>query len=568
MSRRTLMALLVLALVGLVMICMPRNTLPIFRLAPPAVTAASAVEAARALLQSTGPVSETSDRFILRSGPVRLEVYKTSGGVWAEDTTALWNPDLNPLLPDTAALRPTISRLLGREKTVVRPDARDTTYASFEFTGFGATYVTTLDRGTHTKTTVQLDRQINFAARVKTSSRRDAQAIPIAGGGGEFKVTFGDQGRVIGYSGVWREIVGVAKRERLIPRAVADREFLQHLHGLTPRSFDARLAYESAPAPLRQEYLRPVYIYSGTVLVGGESVPLQEVTLPATSDPTTEDPPAQRTESDPPRPGSTDAEVPDENASEPPGTPGGPWHEVGASWLGAAGGLSDAEGNVNGLLDKLLGDGWAVNFNRSDKDAWYQDWKDDRERWVDAADLVFYTGHASMNGWMLQDHEHATSAVPFMARDVTPEDVASSTGGMYGGQDLEWLVISACGPLQDEELSPGGGAALDRWAPAFGGLHLLLGFGSVKFSSEAEGARFAELALEGKTLINAWFRTAEENQPSTNHAQAPNGPTVWVGAMWAYKTGQSPYSDHLWGHGAVAKDSKEPTTYRILWSQT
>ena len=46
-------------------------------------------------------------------------------------------------------------------------------------------------------------------------------------------------------------------------------------------------------------------------------------------------------------------------------------------------------------------DGWKVNFNWGDANAWKSDWDANDDSWVDIADFVFYTGHASLNGWLL-----------------------------------------------------------------------------------------------------------------------------------------------------------------------
>ena len=39
------------------------------------------------------------------------------------------------------------------------------------------------------------------------------------------------------------------------------------------------------------------------------------------------------------------------------------------------------------------------------------------------------------------------------------------------------------------------------------------------------------LGVQGTPVIDAWLRTGQEIQPSSNGAGAPDGPTVWVGAM-------------------------------------
>jgi hypothetical protein len=77
-----------------------------------------------------------------------------------------------------------------------------------------------------------------------------------------------------------------------------------------------------------------------------------------------------------------------------------------------------------------------------------------------------------------------------------------------------------------------------------------MGYGAITFDTEEEGKRLVQYSREGQTIINSWFRTAQEIQPSDNGSSAPDGPTIYVGAMWVEKSGQpSPFNDHIWGYG-------------------
>jgi uncharacterized protein DUF6345 len=539
-----------------IVICSQPPTLPIYRLAPPAVTASN-VGPAGPFIPPGAVVTETADRLFFTSGTIRLEVYKSSGGFWLEDTSRLWNPDSIPqLLPDSSGLHQATAAMSTHGRRGSHAFVRDTSFTSFEFTGIRPTLSTVRKRGGATSTD-KLDWRVGYAARV-ADRRPWARKFPVTGGGGEFKIHYGDQGRVIGAHGVWREIRGVAFRERLVPRADADREYLarvgrNHLVVFPPPT----IAYYSAPAPFAQARLYPVYVYAGRMLAGGDTIALQVVTIPATRGP------SHRALLDGPRPGSLDPEGPEEDGSGSPAST--PWREVAASWLGGPDGAPSGPANVEGLFEELRADGWAVNFGWADEDAWYEDWNDDRARWADAADLLFYTGHAGLGGWDMYDRQNGTVEIPRFRRLSNLDSVH------YGAQDLEWIVICACGPLQDDLLNPGAdaGSALDRWSGVFDGLHLLLGFGSVTMDSPEMGRRFATYALEGKTIVNSWLRAAEEIQQSTNGYAAPDGPNVWAGAMWARKYGErSPYLDHLWGHGEVAKDPKNPDEWGIIWSPT
>lgn len=68
---------------------------------------------------------------------------------------------------------------------------------------------------------------------------------------------------------------------------------------------------------------------------------------------------------------------------------------------GLLGGLPGRQQNAQGFVDGLAAAGWLINFNWGDANAWESDWNANDDTYVDAADFVFYTGHADLNGWML-----------------------------------------------------------------------------------------------------------------------------------------------------------------------
>jgi hypothetical protein len=96
----------------------------------------------------------------------------------------------------------------------------------------------------------------------------------------------------------------------------------------------------------------------------------------------------------------------------------------------------------------------------------------------------------------------------------------------------------------------------------------MLAYGAITFDNTDEGRKLIQYAREGKPLIDAWFRAAKEIQPSTNGSSAPDGPTVWVGAMYVIKGSADPRLDHLWGHGSVSADPRLPDTLVAMWSTT
>ncbi len=111
--------------------------------------------------------------------------------------------------------------------------------------------------------------------------------------------------------------------------------------------------------------------------------------------------------------------------------------------------------------------------------------------------------------------------------------------------------------------------AFDRWRGIFDGLHIFLGYGAVTYDNTTEGARVTELMRQGWTVIDAWFRTAWEIQPSTNNSNAPDGPTIWVTAMYAHMGSNDTRNDHIWGTGTTVADPVGSGQKRkLLWSGT
>jgi hypothetical protein len=97
-------------------------------------------------------------------------------------------------------------------------------------------------------------------------------------------------------------------------------------------------------------------------------------------------------------------------------------------------------------------------------------------------------------------------------------------------------------------------------------LHILMGYGAITYDNTDEGRKIAQYAKGGSTLISSWFRAAQEIQPATNGASAPDGPNIWVGAMWVGKNGADPSNDHAWNCGSVSADPTSPAWYSAMWT--
>ncbi len=209
---------------------------------------------------------------------------------------------------------------------------------------------------------------------------------------------------------------------------------------------------------------------------------------------------------------------------------------VGTEWVGPSQGLNLAPDNVAGFVRRFAGDGVDVAFNLGDDQAFEADFVDlsldtdgQDESYIDAVDLSFYTGHASGSGITFSTNQ--TSRFLFF------DEVR------WGNQDLEWMLIAACGPLQD--LSRGE-TWWERWGQAFDGLHMLLAYSTVTFDNNQEGGLFADYLLgSGYRLRHAWVQTATDVQ-GRDEIFALMG--VW-GA-----DGVTNYNDHFWNEGPVGPD--------------
>jgi Family of unknown function (DUF6345) len=492
---------------------------------------------------------ERDGRVVGRSGSVVAEADRPGGGMWAADERRLWSPLQRPSLVRAKTAYSRARKLLTELELLPSFDREP--FAVVEL-GAGRTRIATRTRGKRTNRA--LDVQARFGVAVRNPGvEGEPQLLPVVGGGGKFKLTLGDKGRPIAYQGLWRP-VGEEESVEAIERAEARARFDELTVELEVEDVRSFLAYYAAPTGEKQALLTPVWVFGGTIVAKGTRVPMRLVTIAATE--RGPNPPKQKRQ--PKR-----RKQPGRITLEPPRAKRARHHnplEAGTSWIGLSGGLSGSQANAKGFVDGLKADGWSINFNWGDANAWESDWRRNDDTWVDAADFVFYTGHASMDGWTLASPDDGS--LTFNEVGAAP----AAPGDLWGQQDLEWIVIAACGPLQDKVLASGGGDVLARWDGAFDGLHTLMGYGAITFDNTDEGKRIVKYARGGTPLIDAWFRTAQEIQPSTNGADPPDGPDVWVGAMYVTKQAANPRSDHLWGHGSVSKDPTSPSGLVCMWT--
>jgi hypothetical protein len=533
------------------------KTLPVYRLVPPTRLRADRLKdlAKKLFDEENFSVAEINGRSLLKTPTKLIDIDIQTGALWAADLAQLWNLEAKPNLPDKEKARSTADDFAKKNNLLPTADSRFV----FEPLDAAGSFVSIFDTMTRKREDRQLDFRVNYGLRliVEDPVRGGEIRVPVIGGPEKIGVTIGDAGKVISYNNSWKPLDSVETKANLISRDDADKQFKGLTSRLKVESFEADLAYSYTRSSDNIEFLCPVWAYRAVSKIGDRKFPLRIITLAATEfGPKPVAAEVQPARSKAPLPRNWETMVKRDIMAIDP-------YEAGTSWIGSIGGLGGSKKNAQGFVDGLKNAGWKINFNWGDCNAWESDWHANDDYYVDAADIVFYTGHADGNGWLLVDPTTCNwdplSNTEVGAKLGNPSD-------MWGQQDLEWMIIAACGPLEDDLISKGGGNAIQRWMGIFDGMHILLGYGAVTYDNEEEGKRFVKYAREGQTIIHAWFRAAQEIQPSTNGYGAPFGPKIYAAAIYAYRSGQiSPFNDHLWGYGSVAPDPTSPNVIVCMW---
>lgn len=203
---------------------------------------------------------------------------------------------------------------------------------------------------------------------------------------------------------------------------------------------------------------------------------------------------------------------------------------VGAEWIGLSQNLPYSKDNAAGFLTQASKAGIQVAFNLGDEAAYQRDFaKNTDASGVDKVDMAFYTGHASGLGFSFQS---------LRDRRMLVSEQAS-----WGETNLEWMVIAACGPLQDKAL---GIPWWQQWGKAFNGLHLMLAYANTTYDNDREGRVLGQEVFEkGLSLRQAWANTATTIQT----------PAEIYAVMGVFdENGLNNYNDHFWGLGPTGPD--------------
>lgn len=533
--------------------------MPVFRLRPPVFNDDVKAKAHSLFVDVLGgnPVAiEQRASMTYKLGQKYVEVDKRSGHVFMGDFDQLWNPTLRPTLPSQARAQQIADKFLSDYNLTPRESGR----VRYAFSHYSETVAIDDDAGAVPQI---LDRQVNYKVEI---TMPDAARVPVYGAGAKYKVTIGNGDKVIGFIGGWREVDKVEAKVPVLPEADAKAKFSRQFADPNALSnVEARLVYYAAPGFETQDYLAPVWIVSADIQAGSHTFHTRETIIPATSygpnyavsqssrpairaSAAGDEQPTQQGWRAIPRQlldllGPTAANAQTQTQAQEPTT-----YECGTAYIGTTQLLMKSAANTQGFLDQCTAANWRNIFDHGDAAAVETDWRRNNNSVVDDADLVFYTGHAGWDGWAVNKPDDGVVSYTEITTKPTQQT------DLWGNNDLEWLIVAACGPHQDRQFSSVRTTAVDRWRGAFNGLHSFLAYGSVTLDNDQEGALFMQLARSGKTVIEAWFETGEKVQPAG----------VYVTAIYAHNGDHcAGKNDHLWGMGATCADVPAGTNQRL-----
>jgi hypothetical protein len=463
------------------------KTLPIYVLEPPRTDTGLARQLFQRIARTDGVdvTNEDERRVRMTSDGLALELEKRSDYLYLERGAALWNPRVRPQLPDAKAARAaaddvvqTLTPYLHGDRQTRSAGAQPGQNLQFQ----RLTYTRSTSRGW------RLDVQAIYNWSIDVPRAKGGPCrLPVTGGGGKFRVAFGEATSLVGLSGGWRNIVDTQGERRVISRRQAESEFRRLLPKRRIECVRSQLAYYAAPAFREQRLLVPVWLVDGEVTRERQRCKIRTQIIPATDIATFSEPRAVKR---PIQPLRRSAQPLARTAASPPFT-------CGAEWFGEPG--DSFEANKDGFLDGCRAMGGTVKFDRGSNTARERDFRAKDHQFADAVNIVFFTGHANADGWeMRPPNQYRLSWKPL--NNQPPK---------LGDEKLRWLVIGACGPLQNTPTK-----AVDRWGRIFNGLHGMLGYGSESFSEVDEGQRFTEHLKDGLGVVDAWLRTAVEVQPA------------------------------------------------------
>jgi hypothetical protein len=495
---------------------------------------------------------ERGTRTLLPNGDIRiadgsrvLEI-TSRGSYWFADEDVLWNPDadLGPL-PDRSRALALAEDLLG--KSGLRPESSGGARVFSPIVVYAGTKMARAHRpsgGTLTREYCRVrDSYVGFGPRLDIGTTASPLLVDVIGLGAKVGTVFGAGERVIGMNASWRRLAAKfadfpwlpPEPPPLIAAAVAS--------SVRVDRHSAKLVYRVVALADGTRVLAPFWLFKVSFRHEGQHHRSIDVTTPAVDidlarGPDLPFPYCERTPYSRPHVGSSP-------------------FALGASWSTDEDPTSEQEAAA--LLAKAICNHWDVRFAWRTRDAWQSDWAAQAGDWADGVDLAFYSGHAYRNGWLLVDRH--TGCPDFLSTEAVG---AEDPKRRIWHRRLKWVLVGACGPLQDDCVLKGSGDAF-TWVDAFNGLRLLAGFASTIAGFTGEGARAFELAAGGVPLARAWFRATRERQPfADSHAREAADSERWAAVLGVRTDRGWTLDDRLTSaHGPGPRD---PTDFIAMWS--
>src|SRR5208337_196688 len=202
---------------------------------------------------------------------------------------------------------------------------------------------------------------------------------------------------------------------------------------------------------------------------------------------------------------------------------------------------------------------------------------------IDTADIVLDNADGNADGKAAMypgapDTDYNSSGGASLATPISSPDVwigsqtytvnYNGSWGPVGPNDtLEWLLLDDCDML---DLLDGVGLnVVQRWGPAFGGLHVLTGFVGLEDGNGPFEGGVADRVLgvngqTAQTIVQSWFNSSAANSTGTAAAMGPAIeilPGIFI----------CDYEDYFWGKGPVGPTlvpSSYPASMLAYWYVT
>jgi hypothetical protein len=502
--------------------------------------------------------SRSSDRIYFKSNDFLADADLLDRSIYIVNNSKLWRPSENTKSMDKHRATKIVANTFEHNGLLSIDDNNNLNQIiKTEMLDPLPSYLSVLNTETNKRDNTILDYRLRFKKSIKLEdfSYEQLHEIPIVGPSNKLGLTVNYNEDIVAINANVIVIDPIHFESRVIAREEADRLFKKITEKLRVQSYSANLIYyeQSSRENPEKKYLSPHWAFKSTINLDGRLVSNKIIMIPAT-----EHEPIRTT----PTILSKRLNVSEQPRYEIRDLTHSFDYKIGTSWIGPAGGLLLSEDNASGFINGLEDIGWRTVFNHGDCQAWLSDWISNNDTFVDKVHLVFYAGHCGPEGWYLVNPSDCTEQTLL---NSYVGSIPEHPGDKWGNGDLNWIIISACGPFEDDLISPGGGNALDRWKGMFDGLHMVLGYGSTTIENDAEGKRFVRYCLEGQSILSSWFRSAIEIQETYNDDVPPWGPITYVSAMWASNDTSNPFNDHLFGYGPVSSDPTDPKKIHCLW---